>query len=197
MSAHMIAAFTLLALAIAWRIFLGLGHRDDFTWLHNFAPLSAIALCGALALPRRAAFAVPLVALFVSDLVLNRYYGVSLLSVEMLARYGVLVAITAAGWWLRRRPQALLVVGASALCSVLFYFVTNTASWLAEPAYAKTFAGWAQALTGGLPGYPPTLVFFRNTLLSDVLFTGLFLLALRCSHTAANVRVETEAPRWT
>lgn len=192
----MIAAFTLLALAIAWRLFLGLGHRDDFTWLHNFAPLSAIALCGAFALPRRAAFAVPLAALLVSDLILNRYYGASLLSLEMLARYGVLVAITGAGWWLRRHPQALLVLGTSALCSVLFYFVTNTASWLTltEPAYAKTFAGWAQALTGGLPGYPPTLVFFRNTLLSDVLFTGLFLLSLR---TASTARVATEAPRWT
>jgi hypothetical protein len=191
----MIAALTLLALAIAWRVFLGVGHRDDFSWLHNFAPLSAIALCGALTLPRRAAFAVPLIALFVTDLIVNQYYGVSLVSFEMLARYAVLAAITGAGWWLRRRPQALLVLGTSALCSVAFYFVTNTASWITEPGYAKTFAGWAQALTGGLPGYPPTLTFFRNTVLSDVLFTGLFLLCTRfASATAA--REQAETPRW-
>lgn len=192
----MIAALTLLAVAIAWRLILGMGHRDDFTWLHNFAPLSAIALCGAMSLPRRAAFLVPLLALFISDLVLNQYYGVSLLSVEMLARYAVLAAIAGAGWWLRRHPHAALVLGTSALCSVAFYFITNTASWLTltEPAYAKTFAGWAQALTGGLPGYPPTLAFFRNTVLSDTLFTGLFLVCTRFAQPtpAAN----TEAARW-
>ncbi len=191
----MIAAFSLLALAIAWRLILGMGHRDDFSWLHNFAPLSAIALCGALALPRRAAFALPLVALLITDVVLNQYYGFPLVSVEMLARYAVLAAITGAGWSLRRNPQALMVLGASALCSVAFYFVTNTASWLTEPGYAKTFAGWAQALTGGLPGYPPTLAFFRNTLLSDVFFTGLFLVCTRLVHSAP-AAAQTESPRW-
>ncbi len=191
----MISALSLLALAIAWRTLLGLGHRDDFSWLHNFAPLSAIALCGAMALPRRAAFTMPLVGLLVSDLILNQYYGVPLLSFEMMARYVVLAAIAGAGWWLRRHPQAMVVLGMSALCSVAFYFVTNTASWITEPAYAKTFAGWAQALTGGLPGYPPTLTFFRNTLLSDVLFTGLFLGCMRLAHVAP-VSDETEAPRW-
>lgn len=193
----MIAALSLLTLAIAWRILLGVGHRDDFSWLHNFAPLSAIALCGAMSLPRRAAFAVPLIGLLVSDLVLNSYYGVSLFSGEMLTRYAVLAGIAGAGWWLRRHPQAMVVLGTSALCSVAFYFVTNTASWLTltEPAYAKTFAGWAQALTGGIPGYPPTLVFFRNTLVSDVLFTGLFLGCMRLAHVTP-VPTETEAPRW-
>lgn len=192
----MIAALSLLALAIAWRLILGMGHRDDFGWLHNFAPLSAIALCGALALPRRAAFAVPLVALLATDLVLNQYYGAPLLSTQMLARYAVLAAIAAAGWWLRRNPQALLVLGASALSSVAFYFVTNTASWLTDPGYAKTFAGWAQALTGGLPGYPPTLVFFRNTLLSDVLFTGLFLVCIRATNPRPMPAMEAGATRW-
>lgn len=195
MSQQMIAALSLLFLAIAWRLILGMGHRDDFTWLHNFAPLSAIALCGALALPRRTAFAVPLVALFATDLVLNQYYGYPLVSVEMLARYAVLAGIAGAGWWLRRHPQTALVLGTSALCSVAFYFVTNTASWITEPAYAKTFAGWAQALTGGLPGYPPTLAFFRNTVLSDVLFTGLFLVCVRLAN-AAPTPARTESPRW-
>ena len=43
-----------------------------------------------------------------------------------------------------------------------------------EPRYAKTGAGWLQALTSGLPGYPSTLLFFRNTAASDLLFTLLF-----------------------
>jgi hypothetical protein len=54
----------------------------------------------------------------------------------------------------------------------LFYLVTNTISWLTDPAYPKTLAGWIQALTIGTPGWPHTWEFFRNTLLSGGLFAG-------------------------
>ena len=57
---------------------------------------------------------------------------------------------------------------------MIFYVVSNTGSWLYEPGYAKTFAGWLQALTIGLPGFPPTWLFLRNTLLGDLFFTLLF-----------------------
>ena len=45
---------------------------------------------------------------------------------------------------------------------------------LGDVAYLPNAAGWWQAMTVGLPGFPPTLVFFRNSLVSDLLFTGLF-----------------------
>jgi len=52
--------------------------------------------------------------------------------------------------------------------------VTNTQSWAGDAFYAKTLAGWWQALTIGHPEYPPTIFFFRNTLFGDLMFTGLF-----------------------
>jgi hypothetical protein len=61
----------------------------------------------------------------------------------------------------------------------VFYLVSNTASWFYEPGYAKTLAGWIQALTTGLPGYPPTWAFLLKTLLSSGLFTGLFVGAMK------------------
>jgi hypothetical protein len=64
---------------------------------------------------------------------------------------------------------------ASIACSTGFYLITNTASWLGSPAYAKSFAGWIQSLTTGLPGYPPTVCFFRNSLISDLCFTAVML----------------------
>jgi hypothetical protein len=79
------------------------------------------------------------------------------------------------GLALRAQPHVGWIAGASVLGSVAFYLITNSAAWFVEPGYAKTAAGWWQALTTGLPGYPPTLVFFRNSLLSDVLFTLLFV----------------------
>jgi hypothetical protein len=180
----MIAAVILLIAAVVWRVLLGVTHSADFGWLHNFAPLSAIALCGAAYLPRRLAFALPLAALFVSDLMLNFHYskshpGVSLVSVEMLARYGALALIAGLGWMLRKMPRPGMMLGASVAGSVIFYVISNTGSWLTEPRYAMSVSGWIQALTTGLPGYPSTLFFYRHTLLSDILFTALFLVCMR------------------
>ena len=61
------------------------------------------------------------------------------------------------------------------MVSVIFYLVTNTGCWLTDPNYPPTFAGWVQSLTTGLPGYPQTWTFFRNSLLGDLLFAALFV----------------------
>lgn len=187
----MIAAVFLLVAAVVWRVLLGVTHSADFGWLHNFAPMSAIALCGAAFLPRRIAFSLPLVALFISDLMLNVHYmttnavsfanPVSLISVEMLSRYGALALIAWMGWMLRKKPQVPVMLGAGAVGSVVFYLISNTGSWLTDPRYTGGLAGWVQALTTGVPGYPSTLWFYRHTLISDVLFTALFIVCIRLS----------------
>jgi hypothetical protein len=45
---------------------------------------------------------------------------------------------------------------------------------LYNPVYPKSIVGLWQALTLGEPGYPPAYLFLRNSLLSDLLFTGAF-----------------------
>jgi hypothetical protein len=176
-TAQTAAAFLLLAAVILYRLCLGLqgGHLP---WLENFAPVAAIALCGGIYLPRRLAFAVPLAALFVSDIFLNWHYGYALVSPEMISRYLALAASVGIGFALRGRARLGTVLPASLLGSVIFYIVTNTSSWLTWPAYAKTFSGWLQALTTGLPGYAPTWMFFRSTLVSDLLFSALFVFCM-------------------
>ena len=76
----------------------------------------------------------------------------------------------------RFRPQSSFaaLLGGGILGAILFYLITNTASWFFNPEYAKNFAGWLLALTKGTGGFPPTWEFFRNTLLSGGLFTALF-----------------------
>jgi Family of unknown function (DUF6580) len=116
----------------------------------------------------------------VSDLILNAYYMTktphveSVISMRMIPEYLALGLSAAMGLWLRKNPRLGLMLGASVLGSIAFYLITNTGDWLMEPRYAKTGAGWLQALTTGLPGYPSTLLFFRNTAASDLLFTLLF-----------------------
>ncbi len=186
----MIAAVLLVTIAIVYRIVIGVAGMNQMEWLHNFSPMAAIALCGAIYFPRKIAILAPLAAFFVSDLVLNAYYlstphVQSLVSVRMIPEYLALGLVAALGWKLRARPKAALILGASVLGSIAFYVITNTGDWLTEPLYAKTLAGWAQALTTGLPGYPPTFTFFRNTFASDILFTSIFVACMSWQRASA------------
>ena len=174
----MFVAALLLLVVVVFRVVLGATQMNlhELTWLHNFSPLAAIALCGAVYLPRRVAFVFPLAALLLSDLLINARYEVALVTPEMLPRYVALGLIAGLGWTLRNTPRFGLLIAGSVAGSVTFFLVTNTGSWLAEPRSAKNVAGFIQALTTGLPGvHPTTLEFFRNTLVSDVVFTGLFV----------------------
>jgi len=176
-TARTAAALSLLVAIIVYRLCIGFqaGHQP---WLENFAPVAAIALCGGIYLPRRLAFAVPLLGLFVSDLFLNAHFGYPLVSVEMISRYLALGVSVGLGFMLRNRPRIATVLPMSVLGSFIFYLVTNSSCWLTEPGYARTFAGWLQALTTGLPGYEPTWMFYRSTLASDVVFSALFVLCM-------------------
>lgn len=172
----MFAAFVLLFVVVAYRIVSGFAGSADYGWLHNFAPVAAVALCGAVYLPRRFAVALPVAMLFLSDVVLNVFhYHQPLLTVEILPRYVALALIAGLGLALRGRARFGGLLAASFAGSLIFYVLTNTGSWIYEPGYAKTFAGWLQALTTGLPGFPPTWTFYQNTLASDLLFTALFV----------------------
>jgi hypothetical protein len=86
---------------------------------------------------------------------------------------------------------------ASVLGSTIFYLVVNTFSWLSDPGYAKDFAGLIQAQTVGLPQYgsTPTWMFFRNTILSDLFFTLLFVASMNFGRKTSRARAEAALPR--
>lgn len=172
----MIPALILLLVAAAYRVVFGIHGSPHADWMLNFSPVAAIALCGGLLFPKRLSIAVPLGILFVSDLILNAHYGVALVTWQMGVGYLALLLIGWLGVRIARSGSLGWLLAGSVAASVIFYLTTNTVSWLAAPEYAKTVGGWAQALTTGVPGYPPTWVFFRNSLVSDFVFTACFLL---------------------
>ena len=176
----MIFPLLLVLLAVVYRIATGLLIHSGTTWLLEFAPGSAIALCCAVYLPAKYKFAVPLGALFISDTILNYYYGASLIDSQIVCRYFALALICCIGIALEKGASLKTLMPASILASVVFYVLTNVFSWLSDPGYAKTFAGLVQALTVGLPQYSgtPTWMFFRNSLLSNIFFTLLFVLSV-------------------
>jgi hypothetical protein len=179
----MVQALILTLGAIIYRLLYALA-GSPAEW-GNFSPMAAVVLCSGAFLSRKAAFLVPVVALFVSDIILNAHYHVPLLDTRMIPGYFSFGLILLLGFWVSKQQnrKTLLLFGCSVLSSLIFYTVTNTiAGWLADPPfpiavqhYPITFAGWVQALTVGHPGMQPTILFLRNTLISDLLFTALFV----------------------
>src|SRR4029077_1810703 len=194
----MIPALILVLSAVAYRIAAGLLiHSGTALWLSNFAPMAAIALCGAAYFPAKFKFTVPLGALFVSDLVLNYIYGAPLLQAQMLGHYIALLLVGLIGVAMQDRASLKTLLPASIVGSTVFYLITNIFSWLSDPGYAKNFAGLIQALTVGLPQYSstPTWMFFRNTILSDLFFTLLFVTCMNFGRNASRARTEAALPR--
>jgi hypothetical protein len=144
----------------------------------------------------------PLATMLVTDIGLNFYYwqalGWDVWTPAKLAYLGFNYLGYAALILLGRRfkPGSSFVslLGGGILGALLFYFLTNTASWLFNPfnnpEYTKTLAGWIRALTLGTTGWPETWQFFRNTLLSGGLFTGLFVGVMKMFEAAEESKEE-------
>ncbi|HEX4047073.1 MAG TPA: DUF6580 family putative transport protein, partial [Elusimicrobiota bacterium] len=77
-----------------------------------------------------------------------------------------------------RRKNWAGIVGGTLGASLLFYLVTNTASWAGDMAYSHDFAGWVQAMTVGHPQFASTISFYKNTLASDLSFVAVFALGM-------------------
>jgi len=127
----------------------------------NFAPIAGMALFGGAYLNRGYAIAIPIIALFVSDLFIGFYSPAIMISV-----YGSFVLTGLIGLWLKKRKSSRNVVLAAISSSILFFIVTNFAVWL---------GGWyPRNLPGLIECYTLALPFFRNTLLGDLFYTGAF-----------------------
>ena len=162
----------------------------------NFSVAYAFAFCAGVYFPRRLVWWLPFSVMLATDIGLNFYWqhqGYPVWDPPDLANlffnyvaYAVLIFLGT-----RFKPQTSLVklTGGGLLGAILFYLITNTASWLFNPfhnpEYTKNLAGWIIALTKGIGGYPSTWEFFRNTLMSGGLFTALF---------AAGAKLTAESP---
>ncbi len=174
----------------------------------NFSAAYALAFCAGVYFAGRMAWWLPLTTLLITDIGLDLYYYFYLgwhvfewSKIEyQLFNYASYVCLI----WLGRRfkPNSSLVglLGGGILGALLFYIITNTASWFfnpfGNPEYTKTLLGWLTALTKGTTGWPQTWEFFRNTLLSGGLFTGLFVGAMKMTEASESAKEKEpeEAP---
>jgi len=155
----------------------------------NFTAIGAMALFAGAFLPLAIAWLVPVIAMLISDLVINNvlyaeFYGqfvwvspsaawtmlavalITVLGSQLLAKVSVL-----------RVSGALRLLGASLSASLVFFLVSNIGPWLSMEIYPNTVSGLIAAYIAAIP-------FFGNTIAGDlffcaVLFGGFALLSSR------------------
>ena len=159
----------------------------------NFSAFYGLAFCAGAFFPRQIKWWLPLGTMLLTDIALNAfYYHETVFSIYMLFKTLGFVAILALGCLFSAKMPWIKLLAGGLLGAVVFYFISNTASWIYNPGYPKTLAGWLQALTSGIPNYPPTWTFFNDTLLSGGLFTGLFAGAMKLTTPESESAQEKE-----
>jgi hypothetical protein len=175
----------------------------------NFSAAYALVFCAGVYFSGAMAWWLPLSTLLVTDIGLNLYYRFylgwdvfnSTTFKFQLFNYFAYLSLVLLGRRFKPKSSFLSLLGGGILGAMLFYLITNTASWFfnpfQNPEYTKTFLGWIRALTIGTHGWPETWQFFRNTLLSGGIFTGLFVGAMKMTTAAESKREKEtqEAPR--
>jgi hypothetical protein len=125
----------------------------------NFTPLAALALFGGATFSdKRAALAIPLAALLLSDLAIG-YHPDPIV-------YLSFALIVCLGFLLQNRRSVARVAAGTLAGAITFFVLTNFGVWLTTPMYAKTLAGLATCYVAAIP-------FFGNTLSSDILYSAL------------------------
>lgn len=158
-------------------IFAGAAMRLLPHW-PNFTPIAAIALFGGAYFGKKyLAYLVPIVAMFLSDLIIGLHQS-------MLAVYLSFIVTVWIGQQIAKKPNWLNIAGASLASSILFFLVTNFSAWLVSPFYSKDFIGLMQSYTAGLVFFNNGtygISFFINSVLGDMfyntIFFGVFYLA--------------------
>jgi hypothetical protein len=85
---------------------------------------------------------------------------------SMVAVYGAYVLAIVIGRMTSTKGPAYTIVG-SLLSSIIFFLLTNSVWLVSSSMYPRTLAGLFESYAAGVP-------FFRNTLIGDFLYLGVF-----------------------
>lgn len=154
-------------LAYLFIVFAVLVHARFLAMPFHFTPVAAALLFFGARVPRRQLIT-PLALLIVCDIYLNKFvYGYAL-GWDQTVTWLWYAAILLFGGLLARNTSVLRVAGASLVASISFFLVSNFAVWtVSREMYPATWNGLVTCMGAGVP-------FFRNTAVSDLLFSAAF-----------------------
>ena len=129
----------------------------------NFTPILASAIMAPMLIKDRwFGVAVPIVAMFISDVIIGFY------SYQLVIYSSILAIALVSPMHKNYVRLGFMAVGGS----VWFFITTNFAEWMIWDYYPKTIEGLITCYTLAIP-------FFKNTLISTCLFTGLLTFSIK------------------
>mgnify|MGYP001253214758 FL=1 len=138
----------------------------------NFSPMAAIGLFGAAHFAKKwQAFLIPLIGIWISDLVINNFVYSSHSS-NFVWFYGGFywqyisyVSIIFAGLFIFNKGISVTnTLGGMVSSSGIFFLFSNFGVWAGGAMYTKNISGLITCYAAGIP-------FIHNTIISDALFT--------------------------
>ncbi len=135
----------------------------------NFSPIIGMAIfAGAVIKDRRFAFALPLLAMFLSD-VLFEVFNIApgFWGWGQLVGYSILALITVLAFRMKK-INVISVAGYSIGASLLFFLLSNSAFFIFDNQvfhlYPQNFSGYLASLVGGIP-------FLKTGIVADLVFS--------------------------
>ena len=130
---------------------------------HNFTPIIASAIMAPMLIKDRwFGLAIPILAMFISDVIIGFHP-------YQFVVYSTLLTISLVSP-MRKNYVMLGVMAVGG--SVWFFISTNFVEWMIWDYYPKTIEGLITCYTLAIP-------FFKNTLISTCLFTGLLVFSIK------------------
>jgi hypothetical protein len=159
--------FTLVLVVLATACKFVFGPNLDWS---GFSPVIAIALFSGFIIKQKdMSFLLPLLALFISDAVIQLLYEQGLFPYAgfyngQWKNYLILMTATLIGWLLKGRNIGSLLAGAIAAPTV-FFMLSNFGVWMSgvEATYTKDLSGLMTCYAAGLP-------FYKNALVASLVF---------------------------
>lgn len=143
------ALISLIFIAIATRI---IPHAPNFT------AVGAVALFGGAMFKNNwKALVIPVLALFLSDLIINNvlyasfYHSFILLTPGFAFIYGGFLISVLIGRYMINGFKIANMAAAGVISTIAFYLVTNFGAWLANPIYTKDITGLMASYAAGIP----------------------------------------------
>ena len=137
----------------------------------NFSPLGALALFAGSKFDKKSlALAVPLLATFISDVILNNFFYKAMFPTFTLFYNGWYIVyfsyalIALAGYLFLKQDKWWKLIIGSIGASILFFIISNLSYWTSYNMYTKDFTGLMSCYTAAIP-------FFKSTLIGNLLWT--------------------------
>ena len=125
----------------------------------NFTPILSIALFSGFCFKNNYAFIVPLSIMLVSDYFIGSF--------EMaLWVYPPILLIFYLGNSLMKKNSYKNILFGSIVSSLIFFLITNFGSWYGNLIYLQNFNGLLSSYVAGIP-------FYKNTLISTILYSSI------------------------